>query len=323
MHRRVGLGMLLFGMACTVPTPLGLYRLPMEGPGGVELRTLLVRVEGNTLVLYDAQANQELGRASSQATWADDTVPFAFEEPKGDPLTLYVRDGVLEDAQPRPWSVIPVPPLVRDVDRVHRVTLASNGVERTFVAVGGRIFAEQAEPQPALSARLTPLEVLNSVAGVGLALPPPGTRDSEWRDAMSYAVPPLPGAALPCGRPIVSLSRHGGMSVTTVPAGTFETLVIDEIIDTCRQPQMPELLIFEYQRTFAPGLGPVRLSYTGSDGKKRRYLLTSTNVVAGGNALWPLAMGNSWTYEVHDENGQIVGAPVEMRVVRDEEVIGK
>lgn len=295
---------------CAEPRPLGVYRLALPtAAGGVELRTVLARTEGAALVLYDGRDGHELGRTAAAQRWDGEAVPFRLEAID---LTLYVRDGVIEDRSPKRYTRLPATPLVLDVDSVRRVTLASGGATRELVVAGEAIFAETPEPQPAAGLVPGPLELLGSVAGTGLWLSPLA-EGAEWRDEMSARVPPDPAMAVPCGAPIASLTRVLALAPLDVPAGRISAWTAREVVDTCRQPNPPPLAVFAYERAFAPELGPARLAFTGADAKTWTWVLVSSDV-RGGSGPWPLESGNAWSYELRDPLGAPAGGLVEVRV---------
>lgn len=315
MRYRWLVGLLALG-ACVPPTPLGVYRMPLpDGSGGIELRTIIARIESDELVLRDARLDEEFARGESEFAWDGQPMPFHFDEPKGDPLTLYVRDAVLEDTKARPYTTIPISPLIASVDSVSLATLVSGEVRRDFFTVDSWVFADAAEPQPALDAVPGPLEIMNSPSGLGFVIS--GKLDSvetEWRDAMRSAVPSDPRRAIPCGAPLESTYRSKPAQVVDVPAGTWSTVFVTEIIDSCRTAVPAGVFVFRIERWFAPGVGPVKMAYTASDGRRREYRLIETNVAGVGASLWPLVVGNRWVYRVYGPDGAVVQDRAEVTV---------
>lgn len=306
--------------ACAEPVPLGIYRLPVQtGDREVELRTVLVRIEDQELALFDGHGGGEFARGRSEFSWQGEPMPFEFDAPRGFPMKLFVRDSVIEDDRPRPYAKTPAHPLATGAAHLQRVTLTSGSERRTLMQAGGVVWVEGAEPQPDAGVLPGPLFALNSVSGVGLGLPAQMIVGGEWRDQMSLSVPFDATQPMPCGAPLTSLFRVKDRAPVSLPAGDFDALHVVEIVDACRAPVPAEVKVFQVDRWFVPGVGPVRVSYLGSDSKRRDYRLVSYEVRGGSTALWPVAEGNVWTYEVRAPDGS-VSAPIEVRVERVETI---
>lgn len=291
---------------CGPSVPLGVYRLPMQtGEESLQLRTLLVRLEGQELVLRDAFIDKELGRASAGISWMGEPRPHQFGKIGGFPFTLYVRDSVLEDIEPRPWQTQASAPLVAHQDTVSMITLASSSGKMKLLRAGDLVFANEAVESPPADATPEPLTILGSVAGAGLVLRDNATSASEWKDAVSVFVPYERTKTLTCGAPIRSLYRSVPDVKVWVPAGEFDAVHVTEIVDACPDATI-EPTVWTVERWFAPGVGPVQMLATLSDGRTREYLLMETNVDAGGASVWPLEQGHWWDYQVLDSDGNVV-----------------
>jgi hypothetical protein len=302
-------------LACSTSQPVGSYRLPFPtSPTSVELVTVLARTNGDQLILFNTATDSVFATGTGNLSAWDTTVPYDFTVPAGDPMQLITADGVLQDAATRPYKTMGIPALDPSATSVTRVTLTSGTDQRVIVSSGDNLFEETAETQPSLSETPGPLFALGSVAGVGLTLPPNFDIPTQWSDAMSTYVPPSPTQALPCGAPLVAAIRSTGPVSVTVPAGQFQAIHVTEIITTCQQPNPPNLLVYEIDRWYAPGVGPVQMTYEDSNALTHTYELVAWQVSSGGTNDWPLAVGNSWTYEVLDPTGTAVSAPVTVAV---------
>ena len=103
-----------------------------------------------------------------------------------------------------------------------------------------------------------------------------------------------------------------------VPAGEFDNCVRVKTTMRLRaanegSPQADEI----YNRSkgfregekwmwFAPGVGIVRLEHHHANGKRTVIELTSYQMKGDSNSYFPLAIGNRWNYEWHDENVQLL-----------------
>ena len=145
-------------------------------------------------------------------------------------------------------------------------------------------------------------------------MPQPSNSLSTWHDAITTYIPPAPTNALPCAAPLASTYRTLGPTSLQVPAGTFQAVHVAEIIDICQQPNTPELLVYEIDRWFTAGVGPVQLAYTDSNSAVHEYRLTAYRTGGRNTDLWPLEVGNSWTYEALDATGAAVGTPITVTV---------
>lgn len=319
---RLGWGALagLLGVACAPPVPIGVYRLPVQtGDAKVELRTMLVRTEDPDLVLFDAGAGREFGRGQAQYAWDGTPEPFVLRQ-KPYVMSIYVRDGVIEDAVARPWATAPAQPVLEGVDSLVRVTLVSGSARLVLGVAGVAVFGDGARAQPAPDAVAGPLEILDSVAGVGLTLPADAPQSASWRDALSAAVPPDATRPVACASPLVSVYRTFPGEAVEVPAGKYVALRVVEIIDSCLQRSPADLQLFEVDRWYAPGVGPVKMRYQARDGKWREYALVHAEVAAGADGLWPFAAGNAWTYEVRGPDGAVVDPAARVAVEKLENV---
>ncbi len=302
-------------IGCSTQVPLGVYRLPVQtSPNTVDIKTVLVRTDPRNMYVFDAATGTDIGKGVTDGSGMADSVPFTFSAPPDYPLSLTLSADVLQDNGTRPYATLPIVPLDPGGDHVVRVTLASGAEVRTVISSGGVLFTEAAEPQPELSTLPSPLFAMSSVAGTGLLLPTDAASGTLWRDGVSQLVPPDPKAALPCAAPFVASITSTPNVTIQVPDGQFQTLKVVEILDACVQPQRPALKVFQIDRWYAPGVGPVQMTYTGSDSKIRSYVLTSHTIQSAGSALWPLSEGNSWTYEVRGADGTIVSPSVDVAV---------
>jgi hypothetical protein len=284
------------------------YRLPVaDGAGRVSLRTVLAQSDGPAVSLFDGGTGALLGRGVLRFGWNGEAQPLVLEGGALAKLSLFVRDGVFEEAGERPYGKVPLPPLARGTATVSRVRLEAGSDVAELVELEGSVFAETPRPQPELGAPPPVLTALLSVAGAGLWLPSEAGALAQWRDATSELVPPDRTKAIACAAPFASVYRPRAKELVDVPAGTLEALPIVEVVDTCRAPNAPELKVFEVTRRFVPGLGPVAIAVTTSDATTWRFLLVSHTVPAGSAALWPLVAGASWTYEVEDAAGVPAG----------------
>jgi len=193
-HEAFG-GLLVCVMAaigCSAPVPLGVYRLPVQtGAESLQLKTFFVRLEGEELVLRDVGRDEEFGRAISRTSWMGEPQPYSFGKLGGYPFTLYVRDGVIEDVETRPWQTQPVPPLVSGELTATLAVVGSDGGELRLLKAGDLLFAEAPVTPPASDAVPDPLVVLGSVAVQAWcceATPPaapsgrtPSARRCRWR----------------------------------------------------------------------------------------------------------------------------------------------
>lgn len=320
MRRWAGLLAGVVAMAgCSPPVPLGVYRLPVQtGAESLQLRTFFVRIEGEDLVLRDVARDEEYGRAMSRSSWMGEPQPYSFGRLGGYPFTLYVRDGVLEDVETRPWQTQPVPPLVAGELSATLAVVGSDAGELKLLRAGELLFAEAPVTPPASDSVPDPLLVLGSVAGAGLVLRSDAIAGAEWKDAVSAQVPLAPEKTMSCGMPLRSLYRSLPASTVSVPAGDFDAVHVMEIVDVCPGSTLAPT-VWKVERWFAPGVGPVRMLATLSDGRMREYLLVGTNATGGGEALWPLTEGTWWDWQVLDPDGNVVqeAARVEVRSVQE------
>jgi len=311
-------GLLTLGLiACSGGGPVGSIRMPVQvAEDKVELRTFLVRTEYDELILFDVANERDFSRGGRTSAWMEnpDAEPFQLSEPKPFPMRLFVRQGVIEDGATRAYSNIPIPLMETAGETATRVTLVSEGQRRTLTVVAGNIFADEAEAQPAHTDLPGPLFAMGSIAGVGVFLPKDAATQGTWRDAMSTLVPPDPTKALACAAPILSNARTKTGQEMEVAAGKFNTINVQETFDSCRPEKAAELMIFEVARWYAAGVGPVRMNYKASDGRRRDYRLVSYQVQPGSEELWPLAEGNRWAYEVRGPDGLIAGSPIDVVV---------
>jgi len=320
MARRIGaaalVSALVAGQGCGRSQPLGVYRLPVPtGPGAVALRTVLAQVSGSELVLSSGIDGTPFARGSADIGWdGEPRTPFSLSGPGASRLRVSLRDGVMQDVDPRPYAVAPQPPVDDTADSVTRWRLVSGAVERTLVQAGAELFAESPEAQPASGSTPVPLEVLGSVAGAGMDLPAQVGAGFVWKDALSTAVPPSPSLALPCAAPLVAALRSTPGETVQVAAGTFTAVRVVEVVDACPGAAPVALRVFRIDRWFAPGVGPVRIFLTPSDGQIRDYGLVSSVLQGGGGGLWPMAPGNVWTFEARGPDRKTIGAPMEVRV---------
>lgn len=316
MRRSAGLlACVMAAIGCSAPVPLGVYRLPVQtGTESLQLKTFFVRLEGEELVLRDVGRDEEFGRAISRTSWMGEPQPYSFGKLGGYPFTLYVRDGVIEDVETRPWQTQPVPPLVSGELTATLAVVGSDGGELRLLKAGDLLFAEAPVTPPASDAVPDPLVVLGSVAGAGLVLRGDAPSGAEWKDAVSAQVPVAPEKAMACGMPLRSLYRSMPASSVTVPAGDFEAVHVMEIVDVCPGSTLAPT-VWKVERWFAPGIGPVRMLATLSDGRMREYLLVETNASGDSQALWPMTQGIWWDWQVLDPDGNVVkeAARVEVR----------
>jgi hypothetical protein len=304
---RIGWLALVGLTACSQAEYLGSFRLPMPASTtSVSLVTVLAKEDDGWLVLYDTAQKKELGRGRGDLSSLDPTMPFAFDVPAGAPLQLLAVDGVLQDVETRGYQTIPLTSLQSGARSVTRLTLTEGSDTLKLVSAGGALFAEAPASQPATTDTPGPLFALNSVAGVGLALPAKFETVANWHDAITNYVPPNAQMPIACAAPFVSASRTASTIAVDVPAGHFDTLPVVEVVDNCQQPNPPELLVYRVDRWFAAGVGPVWMKYTDSSSHVHEYRLTSSHVTGGSKEMWPLQAGNTWTYEVHDATGAVV-----------------
>jgi hypothetical protein len=305
----------LLTTACISPSPLGAYRLPVQsGAASVELHTFLASIDGSDLVLFDVGAGKEFARGHGQLYSQDGASPYQFTAPSSYPLSLELSAGVLQDVASRPYKTLPISPMDLSATSVTRVSLTSGTELRTLVTSGGVYYSDLAEQQPAVTDLPGPLFVLGSVAGTGLIIPVDAATTTTWHDAMTTLAPSDPAKAAFCGAPLIATIRSTlGVSVQ-VPAGTFQAMQITETIDACQQPHPADVLVYEMDRWFVAGVGPVKMTYKGADAKVREYDLVSSQVSGDAAALWPLQANNRWTYQVHGPDGAAVGAPVDVTV---------
>jgi len=311
---RCGWGVLLTGLiACAEPEPVGLYRLPMaEGPQEVRLRTVLARLEQAQLVLHEVAADRELGRAPIRYGWDGLPQPFAFLDAP-EVLHLHLRDGVMEDADERPWATGPVAPTAR-VGEASRWWLEAGGVGWSVVTAAGALFAEVADDDVTAGRPPSLATLLRGTAGAGLTLPRQPASAGRWRDALSAVVPPREGKAVACGHPRVSLWRAVTDRVA-LAGGTVSALRVTETIEPCTAGSVvSEPRLVEVERWLAPGRGPVRLRYLLSDGDTGELLLVDARLRPGVGGLWPLALGNRWRFERRDAAGALVPGTEEVEV---------
>ena len=306
---------LLSLVACSQTTSLGSYRLPVPlSANSVELMTVLVKTSDVQLVLYDTEHDVVYATGHGQLSTASAIMPYDFTIPEGAPFRLVVSDGVLQDGTPRPYTSEAIASLSSGAKSLARITLSDGTGQRVIVSSGGNLFTEVAEPQPLLGMTPGPLFALNSVAGDGLVLPPGFDSVQQWHDAISTYIPPNPKNALPCAAGLVAAIHSASPASVTVPAGTFDAAHVTEVIDTCRQPSPPDLRVYQVDRWFAAGVGPVRMSYLDSNSGTHDYRLVSFHMTGSDKGFWPLEAGNSWTYEVVDPTGAEVGTPVTVTV---------
>ncbi len=305
-------------VGCAAPVPVGVYRMPIQtGQKSVTLKTFLVRQEDADLVLYDASDGREFAHGATRFDWSGSPLPYQMSS-GAYPFSFYLRDGVIEEAGTPPFATIPDPPLAPKGTSVTRVTLVSGSDSVVLDSVNGYLFADAAHRQPALSETAGPLAILDSFSGGGLFLPADPTRASTWHDALSTAVPPDATKPLECASPLVSSYRVVGLEAVDVPAGHFQALHLNEVIDSCLRLSPTDVKVYLVDRWLASGVGPVQLSYQASDGRVREYRLVRADVRPGSTALWPLDAGDSWTFEVRDPSGAVVdpGAVVKVQSAR-------
>lgn len=299
---------------CGPSVPLGVYRLPMQtGDDSLQLRTLLVRLEGQDLVLRDVFKDKEIGRTSAGVSWMGEPRPHQFGKVDGYPFTLYLRDSVLEDIEARPWQTQPSAPLVPSAETVTIATLSSVSSEMKLLRVGDLVFANEPVLSPKPDAIPEPLTILGSIAGAGLILREDAVNGAEWKDAVSAFVPYDPSKTMTCGVPIRSLYRSAPGAKVWVPAGEFDAVHVTEIVDVCPDSTV-EPTVWTIERWFAPGIGPVRVLATLSDGHTREYLLVDTSADGSATSIWPLDQGLWWDWQVLDSDGNIVQAAVRVEV---------
>jgi hypothetical protein len=296
--------------ACSQVTPVGSFRLPVPTSStSVVLMTVLAKTTDTTLVLYDTEHQQVFGEGRGNLSGWDATIPYQFTVPAGNPLQLTLAEGVLQDIGSRPYKTVAIQALDVGVTSLNRVTLTAGTDQRTFVSTGGNIFTETAEPQPMPSETPGPLFALSSVAGVGLTIPDGFDTPTNWTDAISAYIPPDPMEPIACAAPLVSAIRSLGPVSVTVPAGTFQAMHVTEVIDACNQPSMAQVLVFQIDRWYAAGVGPVQMSYIDSLSNTHVYKLQSSVLTTHDSSWWPLDQGNSWTYQVLDPTGMPAMAP--------------
>jgi len=257
---------------------------------------------------------QPYGTGHADNSFGDTAVPYLFTIPASAPLDLVVANDVMQDSTPRPYTTAPLPPMDPSATSLQRVVLSSGTDQRTIVSSGGTVFTEAAEMQPAVTETPGPLFVLSSVAGTGLQLPNGFEQGMNWQDAVTVYIPPTATAALPCAAPLVATMQSTANVPVTVPAGKFQTTQVKEIVQTCLRNPTPVLTVFEYDRYYAEGVGPVMMTYTDSTSGVHTYNLVSRQLAPGAAGSWPLAQGNSWTYEVLAPFGVPVGQPVTVTV---------
>lgn len=311
--------LLLLMIACGAPVPLGVYRLPVQtGPEEVELRTFLLAGDARQLELYDGRDGRLFGRGDSGFSWGYEPKPYEFEVPAEFPLSLFLRDSLVEDAMPRPFPKMPVAPIEAGAESLRRAMLEAAGEGLELTIAGNQIFADRAAAEPDQDETPSLITVLNSVSGAGIVLPRAANAGREWRDAMSTAMPPDGSRPMPCAAPLVSVLRSS-LEVVDTPAGEFHALKVVEAVDACRfadaEPQ-----VFRVERWFAEGVGPVKILYVASDGLRREFLLVDHDVRSGSAEIWPLEQENRWTYEVRNARGDVVESAVELKVVEHREV---
>lgn len=301
------LAALVVPIGCSTPIELGVFRMPVQtGERSLALRTMLARLEGEELVLRDAVADAEFGRALARGSWMGELQPYRFGKQNGYPLTLFVRDGVMEDVEQRPYETQPVPPLVTEA-RLSVITLLATGGEKaTLLRAGGMTFADGPLASPASDRTPSVLQALGSISGGGIVLRDDAVEGAEWKDAVSTLVPLARTRPMMCGAPFRSLYRSLPNARADVPAGSFDAVHTTEIIDAC--PDSPEEPgVWSVERWFAPGTGPVQIFLTLDDGKTREYRLVATNASGDPAALWPLQEGFFWEFEVTDGDGAQAG----------------
>jgi hypothetical protein len=306
----------LVGVAgCTVTTPVGTYRLPIQaGEREVVLGTFVARLEDMALVLLDAETGAEFGRGLSRYRWNGQPEPFVLREGRF-PVSVYLRDGVFQDAVARPWATAPSPPVEAEAEAIVRARLVEGARSTTFFASEGSLFASEAASQPEPSDTAPVLDVLNSPAGAGLVLPTALAPGLAWKDAVSTLVPPDPSRAVPCGRALVSTSRVEAEERVTVPAGVFDAVRVGERPDSCLHAAPEAVKVYAIERWYARGVGPVRMRYQASDGLWREYLLVGyVEGAPGATSPWPLEAGRSWTYEVRGPDGAVLDRAATVRV---------
>lgn len=294
---------------------MGSFRLPVPtSTKTVALKTILAETVDADLNLYDTVALQTFAVGHGDLSAGLDVIPYDFSVPSWAPLQLDVSSGVMQDTTPRPYKVVPIPALDPGAQSLTRVTLTDGKDSIVVVSSGGNLFTETAQPQPALTDNPSPLFALSSVAGTGLQLPAGFAGLSNWTDAISTYIPPDPTLPIACAAPIVAAIKTIPSVSVTVPAGKFQTTQVREIIDACQQANAPVLLVFEIDRWYAPGVGPVQLSYQDSNSLTHLYELVSDKIVQNDGSDWPLGQGNSWTYQTINGAGAAVGAPVQVSV---------
>jgi hypothetical protein len=294
---------------------MGSFRLPVPtSRTAVVLKTVLAKTVDADLVLYDASANTQyaVGHGNLSADLA--IIPYDFTVPSWAPLQLDIDSGIMQDTTARPYKVVPLPALEPGAQSLRRIAVTDGHSSLVVVSSGGTLFTETAEEQPALTGNPSPLFALSSIAGTGLQLPAGFDAMSNWSDAISTYIPPDPSLPVACAAPFLSTMRATpGVSVT-VPAGKFQTIAVREIIETCQQVNAPALQVFEIDRWYAQGIGPVQISYQDSNAVTHLFELVSDTIVHGDNSYWPLGQGDSWSYQTFDGTGAAVGAPVQVSV---------
>lgn len=312
---------IVFGLAaCAVPQPVGVYRLPIQtGPRSVELKTVVARLEEPSLVLLDVATGAEFGRGVVKRRWNGTAEPIVVRD-QPFPVSLFLRDGVFQDALPRPWNTAPAPPIDLALDRVDRFELTHGASRLVLDRAGAELFGEVPQPQAAPDAVADVLDVLGSPAGAGLVLPTGDSAPATWRDAYSAAVPPDATREVPCAASIVSTYRNEGAERVSVPAGEFDTTRVSETIDSCLHAAPEQVRVYAIVRWFALGVGPVKVRYQASDARWRTYELVARDVPIGAASPWPLEQGATWTYRVIDPDGVVVSDAEVVRVDKAETV---
>jgi len=301
--------------ACAQSQSVGSFRLPVPTSStSVALMTVLAQQQDSNLVLFDTVTNSRYGTGKAQLSNTDEVVPYLFTVPSDAPLDLQLGNDVLQDQAQRPYSTGPIPAMEQGANSVVRVTLSSDGDTRVVVSSGGYYFTESAEAQPALTDNPGPLFVLDSISGDGLWLPSGFSTTPTWKDAISTYIPANPSMPLSCPAPYVSVMKTSGPTTVKVPAGTFQAIKVAEIIEGCSQPSPPDLLVYEIDRWYATGVGPVRMEYMDSNAIEHNYQLVSDSLPSNDKSYWPLGENNSWTYAMLDEAGNTVHAPVTVSV---------
>jgi hypothetical protein len=93
------------------------------------------------------------------------------------------------------------------------------------------------------------------------------------------------------GNPVTAQIRvQSATETVTVPAGTFTGCAVT--VETITAPASAGSKV----RTFAPGVGPVRVVATSSDGSVAHGELQSYSVSGAASDLFPLTVNNAWTF---------------------------